>query len=131
MSVRPHAFGGRRRFFIPEVIQTSGMDCGPAALAALLGGFDVSVSYGRLREACHTDVDGTSIDTLDDIARELGLDSEQIMLPRDHVLLGAAHALPAIAVVRTPTGSAHFAVIWKCVGPFVQMIPRVGAQATP
>src|SRR5262245_57677082 len=67
MSVRSRA----TRFFIPEVIQTSGMDCGPAALAALLAGFNAPVSYGRLREACHTDVDGTSIDTLDEIGRQL------------------------------------------------------------
>jgi ATP-binding cassette subfamily B protein len=30
------------------------MDCGPAALKCLLDGFGVSVSYGRLREACQT-----------------------------------------------------------------------------
>jgi ABC-type bacteriocin/lantibiotic exporter with double-glycine peptidase domain len=120
MSVQPHA--GRRRFFIPEVIQTSGMDCGPAALTALLAGFNAPVSYGRLREACHTDVDGTSIDTLEQIGQALGLDAEQIMLPRDHVLLDDAHALPAIAVVRTATGSAHFAVIWRVVGPYVQIM---------
>jgi len=72
---------GRRRFFIPEVIQTSGMDCGPAALKALLDGFRMPVSYGRLREACHTDVDGTSIDTLEEIAQTLHLHAEQIMIP--------------------------------------------------
>lgn len=42
----------RRRFFAPEVVQTSAMDCGPAALKCLLEGFGVPVSYGRLREAC-------------------------------------------------------------------------------
>jgi hypothetical protein len=51
----------RRRFFAPEVIQTSAMDCGPAALKCLLEGHGVRVSYGRLREACQTSVDGTSI----------------------------------------------------------------------
>ena len=34
-------------------------------------GFGISVSYGRLREACQTDVDGTSIDTLEDVAVQL------------------------------------------------------------
>ena len=56
---------GGRRFFAPEVIQTSALDCGPAALKCLLEGFGVSVSYGRLREACQTSVDGTSIDALE------------------------------------------------------------------
>ena len=113
---------GRRRFFIPEVIQTSGMDCGPAALKALLDGFRMPVSYGRLREACHTDVDGTSIDTLEEIAQTLHLHAEQIMIPMDHVLLSEAEALPAIAVARTPTGSAHFIAVWRRQGPLVQIM---------
>jgi hypothetical protein len=62
----PAVIGRGRRWLIPEVIQTSAMDCGPAGLKALLGGFGIEASYGRLREACHTDVDGTSIDTIEE-----------------------------------------------------------------
>jgi len=40
------------RFIVPEVVQTSNMDCGPAALKCLLEGFGITVNYGRLREAC-------------------------------------------------------------------------------
>ena len=58
----------------------------PASLKCLLEGFYIPVSYGRLREACQTDVDGTSIDTLEEIAGQLGLQAEQVMLPVDHVL---------------------------------------------
>ena len=75
-----------RRWFVPEVIQTSEMDCGPAALKSVLDGFGVPVSYGRLREACQTSVDGTSIDTLEAVAGLLGIDAQQVMLPADHVL---------------------------------------------
>jgi len=50
-----------------------------------------SVGYGRLREACQTDVDGTSIDTLEAIAVQLGLEAEQVMLPVDHLLVKARH----------------------------------------
>jgi len=57
----------KRRLLVPEVVQSSGMDCGPAALKSFLEGHFVSVSYGRLREACQTDVDGTSIETLEDL----------------------------------------------------------------
>lgn len=110
------------KFFAPEVVQTSAMDCGPAALKCLLEGFGVSASYGRLREACQTDVDGTSIDTLEDIAVQLGLDAEQIMVPKDHVLLDEADALPAIVVVRLPNGFTHFVVVWRRHGPWVQLM---------
>src|SRR5262249_61945054 len=102
-----------RRWFAPEVVQTSAMDCGPAALKCLLEGFGIPVSYGRLREACQTDVDGTSIDTLEEIAVQLGLDAEQVMVPVDHLLLPEAAALPAIVVVRQPNGLTHFVVVWR------------------
>ena len=99
------------RFLSHEVVQTSAMDCGPAALKCILEGFDIPVSYGRLREACQTDVDGTSIDTIEDLAVQLGLEAEQIMIPADHILLPEAQALPAIIVVRLPNGLTHFLVI--------------------
>ena len=98
----------RRRLLAPEVIQTSAMDCGPAALKCLLEGFGVPVSYGRLREACQTSVDGTSIDTLESLARTVGLDAEQVMMPVDHLLLPESEALPAIVVVRLPSGLIEF-----------------------
>src|SRR6185503_19335073 len=60
-----------RQWLIPEVVQTSAMDCGPAALKAMLEGFGIPASYGRLREACQTDVDGTSINAIEDAAVEL------------------------------------------------------------
>src|SRR3569832_447942 len=94
MSLPPPAAGNRsRRFFAPEVIQTSAMDCGPAALKCLLEGHGVGVSYGRLREACQTSVDGTSIDMLETLAQQLGLDAEQVMMPADNLLLPEAAAL--------------------------------------
>src|SRR3989442_1807825 len=93
----------RQRLLIPEVVQTSAMDCGPASLKCLLEGYGVHASYGRLREACQTDVDGTSIDTMEDVAVQLGLDAEQIVVPVDHVLLAGGSALPALGVVRVPT----------------------------
>src|SRR5260370_38376625 len=98
-----------RRYLAPEVVQTSSMDCGPAALKCLLEGFRIRASYGRLREACQTDVDGSSIDTIEDVARKLGLDAEQVMLPLDHLLLPEPQALPAIGGVPWPHGATHFA----------------------
>ena len=119
----------RRRLLVPEVVQTSAMDCGPASLKCLLEGFGIPVSYGRLREACQTQVDGTSIDTMEEIACQLGLEAEQVMVPPEHVLLDEAAALPAIAVVRLPTGITHFVVLWRTGGGRVQVMdPGTGRR---
>ncbi len=98
------------------------MDCGPASLKCLLEGFGIAASYGRLREACQTDVDGTSIDTLEELAVQLGLDAEQIMVPVDHLLLPHADALPAIVVVQLALGLTHFVVAWRRHGPLIQLM---------
>ena len=117
----------KRRLLIPEVIQASNMDCGPASLKCFLQGFGIDVSYERLRDACQTDVDGTLINTLEELARELGLEAAQIMLPVDHLLTRASAALPAIAVVRLPNGNNHFVVVWNRVGRFLQIMnPAAG-----
>ena len=121
----------KRRWLVPEVIQTSAMDCGPASLKCLLEGFYVPVSYGRLREACQTDVDGTSIDVVEVVANQLGIDAEQLMLPLDHVFLPEAAALPAMVVVRQPDGATHFAVVWRRHGLWLQVMdPAIGRRWT-
>jgi len=112
----------RRQFFAHEVVQTSAMDCGPAALKSLLEGFGIRAHYGRLREACHTTVDGSSIDTLEDLAGKLGLDAAQMMVPVEHVLMRESDALPALVVVRLPSGLTHFVVVWRMLGPWVQVM---------
>jgi ABC-type bacteriocin/lantibiotic exporter with double-glycine peptidase domain len=122
----------RRRLLVPDVIQTSAMDCGPAVLKCLLEGYGIPVHYGRLREACQTDVDGTSIDVLEEVARQFGLEAEQEMMPADHLLLREADALPAILVVLQPGGLTHFVLVWRRHGPWVQVMdPAVGRRWTP
>src|SRR5450755_821337 len=122
----------RRRLLVPEVVQTSAMDCGPAALKCLLEGFGIPVSYGRLREACQTDVDGTSIDTMEEVATQLGLEAEQIMAPPDFVLLPEANLLPAIAVVLRASKLTHFVVAWRIHGALLQVMdPALGRQWEP
>jgi ABC-type bacteriocin/lantibiotic exporter with double-glycine peptidase domain len=116
-------------WLVPEVVQSSGMDCGPAALKSLLDGFGIHASYGRLREACQTGVDGTSIDALEEMAVAMGLDAGQSMAPADHLLVPEAGLLPALAVVRLPNGSTHFVVAWRRVGPFLQVMdPGTGRR---
>src|SRR5688572_18190404 len=105
------------------------MDCGPACLKCLLEGHGIPVSYGRLREACQTDVDGTSIDTLEAVARELGLDAEETMVPIEHLLLDEARALPAMVVTRLANGFTHFVVAWRRHGPWLQLMdPAIGRR---
>jgi ATP-binding cassette subfamily B protein len=105
------------------------LDCGPAALKCLLEGFGIKVSYGRLREACQTGLDGTSIDTMELVANQLGLEAEQIMLPADHLLLPEAKALPAIVVITLANGLTHFVVVWQRYRGMLQVMdPGVGRR---
>ena len=126
LTVKPRK---KPKWIAHEVIQTSAMDCGPASLKSLLEGFGISVSYGRLREACQTDVDGTSIDTMEEIAVQLGLHAEQVVLPVDHLFLTPSRALPAIMVTRQPNGTTHFLVAWRHFGGLVQVMdPATGRR---
>jgi len=103
------------------------MDCGPACLSSLLAGFGIHASYDRLREACQTDVDGTSIDTVEETAGRLGLKTEQIMVPADYLLALTPNPLPAITVVRLPNGLTHFVVVWSHGFGLVQIMdPAIG-----
>ncbi|HEY2168761.1 MAG TPA: cysteine peptidase family C39 domain-containing protein, partial [Candidatus Angelobacter sp.] len=115
------------RFIVPEIIQTSAMDCGPACLSSLLAGFGIRASYERLREACQTDVDGTSINTLEETANQLGLQTEQIMVPADYLLAFDPVPLPAITVVRLPSDLTHFVVVWNRAPRVLQIMdPAIG-----
>jgi ATP-binding cassette subfamily B protein len=98
------------------------MDCGPASLKCLLEGFGISISYARLQEACQTDIDGTSINVLEQIATRLGLDAQQIMVPVDHLLLPSARALPGLLVTCRAGNTLHFLVAWRRHGPLVQIM---------
>lgn len=118
-----------RRWLATEVVQTSPMDCGPAVLKCLLEGFGIPVSYGRLREACQTDVDGTSIDTIELVANQLGVAAEQMVLPVDHLFLPGVDVLPAVLVVRHGNGATHFVVVWRRYGRWLQVMdPSIGRR---
>jgi ATP-binding cassette subfamily B protein len=123
--------GGRlaRRHLVTEAVQTSAMYFGPAVLKGLLEGLGIPVHYGRLRESCQTDVDGTSIDALEDVACRLGPEAGQVMVPVDHLLRPEAGSLPAILVVRQPGGFTHFVPAGRRHGAVVQVLaPAVGRR---
>lgn len=106
----------------PEVVQTSAMDCGPAVLTSALRGLGVSVHGGHLREACQTEVDGTSIGTLEALARQVGIDAVQTLVPPAHLPLADAVPLPAVVVLERPDRSRHFVLLWRRLGGWVQVM---------
>jgi ABC-type bacteriocin/lantibiotic exporter with double-glycine peptidase domain len=119
----------RRRYLVPEIVQTSAMDCGPASLKSVLEGFRIPVNYDALRDACQTSIDGASIDTIEQLANQLDLAAEQAMLPPEYILLPEAKALPAIAVIRNPEGLTHFLVAWRYDRGLVQVMdPAFGRR---
>jgi ATP-binding cassette subfamily B protein len=123
---------GKRRLLTPEVIQSSATDCGVASLKSLLSGFRIQIDYESLREFCHTDVDGTSIDAIEDLAVRFGLDAQQVLVPLDNLFHPDARALPAIVVTTLPDGANHFIVLWRSVGKWVQVMdPGQGRRWLP
>ncbi|HVT18569.1 MAG TPA: ATP-binding cassette domain-containing protein [Thermoanaerobaculia bacterium] len=127
MSPRPASV--RRRLLVPDAVQLSALDCGPAALHALLAGCGIRLPFDRLRERCRVGRDGTSIDTLAAVAGELGLEAEQVLVPADHLLLPGAGCLPSIVVVVQPGGATHFVTLWRSHGRRVQVMdPSCGRR---
>ena len=96
----------------PEVVQTSWLDCGPAALTSLLRGFGASAPYERLRTMCNTGIDGTSIDSIEAVAVSAGLDAVQMVVPVEQMLAVPEEYVPGIVVTVLPDGFAHFVVLW-------------------
>lgn len=132
MSSSPKPTPLEPRRLAPEVIQTSWMDCGPASLKCLLGGFGIHADYARLRDLCQIDVDGTSIESLESIGTALGLPLQQLVLPPDYLLEKGSPFLPALVVTRLPNGNQHFAVLWRrSFGRIQEMDPMAGRRWLP
>jgi len=96
------------------------MDCGPSCLSSVLQGLGLSHCYEDLRRRCDTDVDGTSIDAIESLALDCGLEAEQVIIPGHH--LNANTTLPAILVVALPNQLTHFVVLWRVVGNRAQIM---------
>jgi len=118
----------RRHRLVPEVLQWCAIDCGPAALKAVLAGFDLDVAYDWLRDACRTQADGTSIDMLEDVGNALGLRAEQVLLPPEHLVVKEADALPAIVAVESGR-SIHFVVVWSRHGDRLQIMDPASGRS--
>ncbi len=106
----------------PEVMQISQMDCGPSCLKSVLQGFHIPVHFGHLREACQTGVDGTSVNTIEELACELGLAAQQVLVPLNHLHLPEAEVAPSILITQLPNNLTHFIVVWRSLGAWVQIM---------
>lgn len=112
----------RRQFKIPESIQISSMDCGPAALKSILAGFGLDLGYPQIRQLCSTSADGASIDTLEQVALDLGIECEQNLVLNDDVFINGLDNLPAIVPIELPAGDIHFICIWRKLFGYVQVM---------
>jgi ABC-type multidrug transport system fused ATPase/permease subunit len=112
-------------------VQTSALDCGPAALGAALAGFGIHPPFDRLRDACRTGRDGTSIDALEETAGAFGLEAEQLLIPGDHLGLPEAGCAPCILVVLEPGGATHFVTLWRLHRRRVQLMDPAAGRRWP
>lgn len=116
----------------PEVLQSSAMDCGPASLCSWLLGEGIATNVEELRVLCHTNVDGTSVDSLEGVAQDFGLACSQRIVPMDAVAHPGADILPCIAVTRLPGGDSHFVLLWNRHGSRLQVMdPGRGREILP
>ncbi|AKV03783.1 Lipid A export ATP-binding/permease protein MsbA [Labilithrix luteola] len=112
----------QRSFLAPETLQISMMDCGVASLTTLLAGYGVHVNYERLRAACQTTVDGTSIDALEDVANDLGVEVVQHLVPLQYLPEALEGRLPAILITSVEGQPPHFVVLWRRIGRWLQVM---------
>lgn len=119
----------QRRFFIPETLQGTIMDNCPAILKSLLEGYGIRVAYGRLREACHTDVDGTTASALSDVLEQVGLETDQDRVPADHVASTDKNLLPCLVPFVSSDGQRHHVIAWRRHGRRIQVMdPMAGRR---
>ncbi|HEY5991325.1 MAG TPA: cyclic nucleotide-binding domain-containing protein, partial [Candidatus Udaeobacter sp.] len=64
---------GKRIRKIDHILQIDEMDCGAACLGMICRHFGRKVSLARIRQLCHTAIDGTSLKAISHTATELGL----------------------------------------------------------
>jgi ABC-type bacteriocin/lantibiotic exporter with double-glycine peptidase domain len=117
----------KRRFFAPEVIQIGATDCGPAVLKCLASAWGLTLDLERVRQACQTTIDGTSLESIEDTLNAVGIPVRQFMIPqRAFYAVAAAHA-PFILTVRSTGDAPHFIVVWSAARGRVQIMdPAIG-----
>src|SRR5262245_13960463 len=116
-----------RPLLAPEVIQIGQMDCGPAVLKCMASAYGVTLDLERVRDACQTSIDGTSIDTLEVTLNAVGIPARQYVVPDTAFYYAATAYAPFILVVRNVGSGPHFVVVWRAAAGRIQVMdPAAG-----
>jgi hypothetical protein len=113
---------------VPE-IRDPGTGRATAALRAVLQAYGIAFDAAAIEKECKVDDDGASIDDLEDVADNHGLDAEQVIVPAEHVLIPEADMLPAIVVVDGADDMQDFVVAWRLDGDRVEVMSPVEGRA--
>lgn len=94
------------------VSQTDSTDCAAACLAMMSIYHGKDTTVGKMREACGTTTNGTSLTGLIKAAERLGFDAKALRISNEQLLL-RPFELPAIFHTVTEEGLNHFIIVTK------------------
>jgi ATP-binding cassette subfamily B protein len=115
---------------LPELVEVrdTGNGRATAALRAALSAYGIPFDAATLERECKVDDDGASIDDLEDVADKYGLEAEQIIVPREHVLMPDARLLPAILILDGAEEAREFVLAWRLDGDRVEIMSPVDGR---
>ena len=115
-----------RLLLAPEVLQASPAASGEAALRCMLLGLGIPVDEARLRDAWQPEARGTPTDRIERAAHHVGLETEQGLVPLEHL---ASTRLPALVELQGEGRPGRLVVLWShAFGRFQVMDPLRGRR---
>ena len=116
---------GKRIPKIDHILQIDEMDCGAACLGMICRHFGRKVSLARIRQLCHTAIDGTSLKAISRASAELGLASRALKISLRNLPL-----MPLPAIVHWEDN--HWIVLYDVNEQFVRVAdPARGLRKLP
>ena len=116
---------GKRIRKIDEILQIDEMDCGAACLGMICRHFGRKVNLARIRQLCHTAIDGTSLKAMSHAATELGLAARALKVSGRNLPL-----MPLPAIVHWEGN--HWIVLYDVDEQFVRVAdPARGLRKLP
>jgi HlyB family type I secretion system ABC transporter len=110
---------------IDHILQIDEMDCGAACLGMICRYFGRKVSLARIRQLCHTAIDGTSLKAISRAATELGLAARALKISLRNLPL-----MPLPAIVHWEGN--HWIVLYDVDKQFVRVAdPARGLRKLP